>query len=78
MMNGMVFGALKKKANSARRADAAVVEVFAKWRNKRHYKLLAPEFLAILREWLIDPRLIDRQVQRKTMKQIRQDGNAPC
>jgi len=42
-----------------------------KCRNKRHYKLLAPEFLAILREWLIDPRLIDRQVQRKTMKQIR-------
>jgi hypothetical protein len=38
-------------------------------RNKRHYRLLAPEFLAILREWLIDPRLIDRQVQRKAMKQ---------
>jgi len=42
-----------------------------KCRNKRHYRLVAPEFLALLAEWLIDPRLVDRKVQRDRKKSIR-------
>jgi hypothetical protein len=49
-----------------------------KCRNKRHYRLVAPEFLALLGEWLIDPRLVDRRVQRERKKPIRLRGQAPC
>jgi DNA-binding transcriptional regulator YhcF (GntR family) len=47
-----------------------------KCRNKRHYRLVAPEFLALLGEWLIDPRLVDRRVQRdrKRATSIRSSG----
>jgi DNA-binding transcriptional regulator YhcF (GntR family) len=49
-----------------------------KCRNKRHYRLVAPEVFALLREWLIDPRLVDRKVQRERKKSIRLPGRAPC
>ena len=45
-----------------------------KCRNKRHYRLIAPVFLALLGEWLIDPRLVDRGVQREREKPIRLRG----
>jgi hypothetical protein len=34
-------------------------------KNKRHYQLIAPEFVAMVSEWLVDPRIVDRRVRRR-------------
>jgi len=57
--------------------DSLAVEQL-KCRNKRLYQLVAPEFIAMLSEWLVDPRLVDRKVERKSVKQIQGGGHAPC